>query len=144
MLQKADSAGRTLRAAATACAATSLFATALLLSLDAGAKPDPNADGRLLCERRNYDEVGGTTYLGDDRKCCYWEYSHAGEGMRVCLQCDENWKNCEETIPSRGPVSTAPRSDEMAPKSDESGGVGTKVPGKSLNNPPIMLKPKPE
>jgi hypothetical protein len=82
-------------------------------------QPKPNDPGLLYCANNNDGSVGD---IGK------------GGALRVCLTCDENWRNCKESFGARrSKLSTSPPSLEEAPKMDDSG-FGTKLWGGNLGN----------
>jgi hypothetical protein len=77
---------------------------------------------------------GDISYDTESRKCCYWEGDGKDGAQRVCLTCDENWRNCKESFGARrSKLSTSPPSLEEAPNMDDSG-LGTKLWGGNLGN----------
>lgn len=117
-----------------------VFALSLAVSItfgmnDTQAKPRPQDNGREYCilnDDGSSDE--GVTY-GRGNSCCYWESAGNGESLQVCLECDENWKNCKETLGSRA---------NQAPRPNTSTGTATEAPSRkspsNLNTPNIKLK----
>lgn len=130
--------GRSTTGSGTGVLAGTVLGAAIFAALgveDGAAKPRPDEDGGLICIRNNYEKVGGTFIDADAHKCCYWEYAHAGEAIHVCLQCDENWKNCEETLESR-----VNRPDASTGTSTETAPPGRTLPGTTTTTPGIELR----
>jgi len=111
-------------------AAFCLILGAIGFTVSAAAAPKPGDHGLAYCATNNDDSVGGLTVLGDEHTCCHWEGDGKGGALRVCLECDENWENCKETIPSRGP-STTITTPGGAIRQDPSG-AGSNVPAGTL------------
>ena len=58
------------------------------------AAPAPDDDGFVFCSMHDEGD-GASSPLSN--KCCYEEkVNDSGDTLEVCIQCDANWKNCEE------------------------------------------------
>lgn len=123
---------------ATRLVVAALLCAVAISALDptvATAKPPANRDGGAYCLINNDREIGGVLMDSDAHKCCYWERTRRGEALRVCLQCDEHWKNCEETLESpatRLPDASTGTTTRTAPSGGTLPGATTTTPGIEL------------
>jgi hypothetical protein len=99
----AASASRVLsRSLAFGLVAALPFALAFAGAQPAKAKPvSPDEDGLGYCVL--YDQGDNETNTVGPNKCCYEERTGNGDDLlTVCLQCDADWKNCEEVASAPG------------------------------------------
>jgi hypothetical protein len=93
----------------------------LLFPASLSAKPRANEDGRTYCAMKDSEGAGEWKDDGSHR-CCFWEDQGNGESLRLCLECDENWKNCKEVLGARRPgQSTGAVSNKRSPLGGNSG-----------------------
>ena len=86
-----------------------LAAIAIIGAPPASAKPvKPGEDGLGYCILRDQGDGEDESVVGPN-KCCYEERQNDQDDMlTVCLQCDANWKNCEEVESARGKTRAGP------------------------------------